>query len=241
MRTIRFREGDGARTPGGMKLYRFRYSPYARKVQAVLDLVGARYDLVEVAYCDRDELATLTGGYIHVPVLVDDAGVVVTESRAICQHLVASPSGKKLVPSPLEGPIWAYHDFVDGPLEDPLFRIGSPAVRDAWARPGERAMYVLVKERKYGAGCVDAWERERDALVAKARELLAPTLETLAARPFLFGDAPTLADAALYGQCAMLEEGDPALLARVAEPLVAFARQLEARWGGARERAGRMV
>ena len=210
-----------------MKLYRFRYSPYARKVQIVLDLMGAKYDLVEVSYSDRDELATLTGGYIYVPVLVDDRGAVLTESRAICEHLAATPAGRKLVPSPLEGAIWGYHDFLDGPVEDIFFRIASPAVRDAWQRPGERALYVLIKERKFGAGCVNAWARDQDALIAKARTVVAPTLKTLGARPFLFGDAPTLADAALYGLCAMLEEADKTLLPRVAEPLVAFVRRVE--------------
>jgi glutathione S-transferase len=212
-----------------MKLYRFRYSPYARKVQMVLDLLGARYELVNVPYSNRDELARVTGGYIYVPVLVDDDGEVVTESRAICERLLArDPRGARLVPSPWEGPIWAYADFADGPLEDVMFRIGSPAVRDQWATPGDRALYVLVKERKFGAGCVDAWARDLPVLVARARALLAPTLRTLAARPFLFGDAPTLADAALYGHCAMLEEADPQLLAHVAEPLVPYARRLEA-------------
>jgi glutathione S-transferase len=211
-----------------MRLYRFRYSPYARKVQMVLDLIGARYDLVEVAYGERTELATLTGGYIYVPVLVDDDGIVVVESRDICERLVQQPEGKHLVPSPLEGPIWGYADFSDGPLEDLMFRIGSPAVRDSWPSPSDRALYVLVKERKFGAGCVDAWLRDRDGLIARARKLLAPTLRTLEARPFLFGDAPTLADAALYGQCAMLDESEAGLLARVDPALVAFARRVEA-------------
>jgi glutathione S-transferase len=214
-----------------MKLYRFRYSPYARKVQMLLDLLGAKYDLVEVPYSDRNELARLTGGYIYVPVFVDDAGAAVVESRAICQRLLAGPGGERLVPPPWEGPIWGYTDFIDNPLEDVMFRIASPAVRDRWSQPGDRALYVLVKERKFGAGCVDAWERDRASLVARARELLAPTLRTLAARQFLFGDAPTLADAALYGQCAMLEEGDPKLLPLVAEPLVPWARRLEAAAG----------
>lgn len=209
-----------------MKLYRFRYSPFARKVQCVLDLLGARYDRVEVTYRDRDELATLTGGYIYVPVLVDDAGRVHTESRDICEFLVQG-DGARLVPSPLEGPIWAYHDFVDGPLEDPTFRIASPGVRDAWSTPGERALYVLIKERKFGAGCVDRWEREQPALIAEAQKLLAPTLKTLAKRDFLFGDAPTLADASLYGVCKMLEEADPKLLPRLAEPLVEFVRRVD--------------
>jgi len=41
-----------------------------------------------------------------------------------------------------------------------MFRIGSPAVREAWPTPGDRALYVLIKERKFGAGCVDAWQRD---------------------------------------------------------------------------------
>src|SRR4051812_18178179 len=98
-----------------MKLYRFRYSPYARKVQMVLDLMGQRYEIVEVAYSERDELAKLTGGYIHVPVLIDDAGQAITESRTICERLLVGDAAARLLPSPWEGPIWAYHDYVDGP------------------------------------------------------------------------------------------------------------------------------
>ena len=211
-----------------MKLYRFSYSPYARKVQMLLDLSGAKYQLVDVDYVDREELARITGGYIYVPVLVTDQGQVITESRAICEHWVATEQGRRLVPSPWEGPIWAYSDFTDGALEDVLFRIASPAVRDTWPSAFARALYVLIKERKFGAGCVDAWERERGQLIERARKLLAPSLQTLSARPFLFGERPTLADAALYGQCAMLEAGSAQLLAAVAPELTSYARRVEA-------------
>jgi glutathione S-transferase len=208
-----------------MKLYRFRYSPYARKVQAVLDWLGATSELVEVQYADRNELATVTGGYIYVPVLVNDNGQVLTESRDICEQLTREGPGAALVPSPLEGPIWAYQDWVDGPLEDVLFRIGSPAVQRTWPTAGERALYTLIKERKFGAGCVDAWLRDRDGLIARARKLLAPSLRTLRQRPFLFGDAPTLADAALYGNCLMLQESDDTLLPRISPELLDFAQR----------------
>ena len=213
-----------------MKLYRFRYSPYARKVQAVLDLMGAPHDVIEVPYGDREEMARLSGGHVQVPVFVDDDGTVVVDSRAICERLLAKPKGASLVPSPLEGPIWAYHDFVDGPLEDVLFRIASPAVRDAWTRISDRGLYVFVKERKFGAGCVDAWERDRESLIARARTVLAPTMQTLSKRSFLFGDDPTLADASLYGNCMMLEEANRTLLPRIDERLVGFARALEKRF-----------
>lgn len=195
-----------------MKLYRFPYSPYARKVQLLLDLLGEPYELVEVKYGDRRELSRLTGGYIYVPVLLDRDGSVVVESRTICERLLGRAANDELAPKSLAGPVWAYHDFCDGPLEDVLFRIATPALQATWDDPFERALFTLVKERKFGAGCVDAWRRERPELVRRARHLLEPTVETLQLRPFLFGDAPTLADAALYGLLAMLEVGDPTLL-----------------------------
>ena len=162
-----------------------------------------------------------------MPVLVDEAGAVTVDSRAICEKLLAGAAGKRLVPSPLEGPIWAYADFADNTLEDVLFRLASPAIRDAWSSPFERALYVFVKERKFGAGCVDAWQRDRDQLVTRARHLLAPTLATLGQRPFLFGASPTLADAALYGECAMIEEADTVLLSRISPTLEPYLRAIE--------------
>jgi len=211
-----------------MKLYRFRYSSFARKVQMLLDLLPLEYDLVEASYSDRSELARVTGGYIYVPVLVGDDGSVTVESRRICEQLLAGAAGQKLVPAPFEGPIWAYADFCDGSLEDVLFRIAAPAIRDTWEDPGTRALFNLIKERKFGAGCVDAWRNDQAALLARGRHLLAPTLTTLEQQAFLFGARPTLADAALYGNLAMLDEADPALLRSLSPGLAAYKLRLEA-------------
>jgi glutathione S-transferase len=211
-----------------MKLYRFRYSGYARKVQMLLGLLGRRHELIEVKYSDRTALAELTGGYIYVPVLVDDDGSVHVDSRQICEHLLTGDAAAKLTPAPLQGPIWAYADFCDGPLEDVLFRIASPDVRDAWSDPGERALYTLIKERKFGAGCVDAWAEARQELMSRAQRLLSPTLSTLSQTPFLFGTQPTLADVGLYGNLAMLHEASPALVPQLASALPPYMARLEA-------------
>jgi glutathione S-transferase len=210
-----------------MKLFRFRYSPYARKAQMLLDLLGAKYELVEVAYSDRRELATLTGGYIYVPVLLDDDGSVVVESRAICERLLARDGARRLLPKPWAGPIWAYADFCDGPLEDILFRIASPDVQAAWPDAGERALYRLIKERKFGAGCIESWLGQREELLTRAQTLLSPTLETLAERAFLFGETPTLADAALYGNLAMLHEASPDLINKLSPALETYRLRVE--------------
>jgi glutathione S-transferase len=194
----------------------------------LLDLLGHDYELVEVDYGQRNELAELTGGYIYVPVLVNDDGSVITDSRRICERLLTGAAAQQLVPSPLEGPIWAYADFCDGPLEDILFRIASPAVRESWPSAWERALYNLTKERKFGAGCVDAWLKDQPALLERGRQLLSPTLCTLEQQPFLFGARPTLADVALYGNLVMLREADPALLRSLSPGLPGYAQRLEA-------------
>ena len=211
-----------------MKLYRFRSSPFARKIQMLLELMGRRHQVIEVSYSNRSELARSSGGYIYVPVLIDDEGRAIVESRAIAEHLLTGEAARRLTPEPLEGPIWAYADFCDGPLEDTIFRISSPLIRDAWKDPGDRALYVLIKERKFGAGCIDQWAASRDVLLRRARQLLAPTLRTLSRTPFVFGQDPTLADAALYGNLACLFEGDPELPRALDPALPAYMQRLEA-------------
>lgn len=156
-----------------MKLYRFSYSPYARKVEMLLALLGRSYERVEVSYSDRSELARVTGGYIYVPVWVSD-GQVTVESRRICERLLAEDPRHSLTPSPFEGPVWAYADFCDGPLEDVLFRIASPQLRERKADPGEQALFTLIKERKFGAGCIEQWQRDRLALLERGRRCSPP-------------------------------------------------------------------
>ena len=211
-----------------MKLYRFNYSPYARKVQTLLELLGRPYVAVDVPFSDRNELAALTGGYIQVPVIVDDDGTVVCDSPRICAHLLRGEAAAELVPPALAGPIWAYHDWCDNLLEDVMFRIGSPSIRDRWSTAGDRALYVFIKERKFGRGCVDRWLEEREELLGRANALLEPTRRTLSTQPFVFGARPTLADAALYGEFAMLAEADAGLLGRFPEELRAWMGRVDA-------------
>jgi len=169
----------------------------------------------------------VTGGYIQVPVLVDDDGTVVVDSRAICEHLLRGEHAARLVPPPWDGPIWAYADWCDGPLEDVCFRLASPAARRSFERPADRALYTFIKERKFGRGCVEEWERTAGELTARIRTMLVPSVRTLAQSPFLFGERVTLADAALYGQCAMLRTADPAVPGTLAPELSAWMARVE--------------
>ena len=101
--------------------------------------------------------------------LVDDAGKVTVDSRAICEEVLRGERAERLTPSPWQGPIWAYADWIDGPFEDVPFRIAAPGIGRRFERPADAALFVFIKERKFGRGCVDEWERNAGELIARVR------------------------------------------------------------------------
>ena len=193
----------------------------------VLDLLGTPYETIDVPYDDRTELAVATGGYVQVPVLVTDAGRVIIDSKSICRELLAGPDGAELVPSPWEGPIWAYADWCDGPLEDVCFRLTAPGLRGLMDGIGERALFTMIKERSFGRGCIDTWEESRDARWERTSDMLSPTADTLRQQPFIFGETPTLADAALYGLAFVVRAAVPEFLPSLGEDVEAWIQRCE--------------
>jgi glutathione S-transferase len=199
-----------------MRLYQFAYSPFAAKVRKCLELKQIAFETVEVPYLDRRALLAATGGsWAHVPVLVDGDRVI-TDSPRITAYLDAryAPS---LRPSPAAT---VYEQWADQILEDVAFRLAAPQVEARMAelnggRDDARAMYRIVKERKFGAGCIERWHADEGALQASLRALTAPLAEGLAAAPFLLGERPTLADAAVWGNLYMVESVRPGEVARL--------------------------
>jgi len=192
-----------------VKLFRFRHSCYAWKVQALFELAGVPFEAVDVPYADRTVLLQATGGYGHVPVLVLDDGEVLSDSRAICAHLTANDDRfRGLVPAGQQALVWGYADWVDTGLEETIFRLAVPALRERFSTANERSLFTLMKERKYGAGCIEGWAARAGELAEEARRLLGPSQGSLLRQPFVCGAEPSLADAALFGQMAMLAYAD---------------------------------
>src|SRR5271165_2792296 len=121
-----------------------------------------------------------------------------------CHFPVCRGAGPGPSPLPARRPGVGLRGLVRQRPRGPVLQAGRPGVRRSFPRPVDRALYALIKERKYGGGCVDAWEQSAEALLASARAALAPSERTLRTCPFLFGERPTLADAALWGQVAMM-------------------------------------
>ena len=118
-------------------------------------------------------------------------------------------------------------------LEDTAFRISTPAAEKKIAewnpgRPDAVAMYRFIKERKFGAGCIEAWAAEKDALCDKLSSLLEPLGRTLAQQPFLLGEKPTLADAAVYGNFFMIEMVLPGRMKTIAPAMSEWYARVDA-------------
>jgi glutathione S-transferase len=192
-----------------MRLFKFTTSCYSAKVAKCLDLKGLAYTSEEIPYFDRQELVRASGD-IKAPVLVD-GGRALTESSRISAYLDETYR-PTLRPDGLLASCVVHEQWADDVLEDAVFRLAAPHLGAVLsARNGDRAdvllHYRFSKERKYGAGCLEAWERDQPGLEALVVDLLAPLDRTLARRAHVLGDAPTLADAAVWGNLTPLELG----------------------------------
>ncbi len=208
-----------------LKLYQFAYSPYAAKVRKCLELKRLAFQTIEVPYMDRRELVRVSG-QIMIPVLVDGATVVVDSPRITAYLDERYPHSLRPTAAAIVFETWADNSF-----EDVAFRIGTPAVPNKLAelnggREDVPAMFRYIKERKFGAGCVDAWAANAPALTAKLRDMLAPLAATLDKQPFLLGDAPTLADAAVWGNLYLLEWTMPGWVAQHTPEVAAWYRRV---------------
>ncbi len=216
-----------------MRLFQFHYSPFAAKVRKCLELKGLACEIAEVPYLDRRELIAVTGGSIHIPVLVDGERVI-PDSAQITQHL-DERYATSLRSGANEGPAVVLEQWADNVLEDVAFRWAAPAIQDRIAgwnggSAEVRAFFTVIKERRYGAGCLDAWRRSEEELRTRVSELLAPLARTLTSRPYLLGDAPTVGDAAVWGQLHMIEVARPGRIAADLPELIAwYGRVAEAR------------
>ena len=209
-----------------IKLYRFPYSCYALKVQYLLDKLKLKYDVINVPYGDRTELVEVTGGRVVVPAIAHD-GHIVVESRTICEYLLGLID-HELVPTAKAATIWAYADWCDSILEDVLFRLATPGIADKFPTPFERALFVFIKERKFGTGCVEAWQKTQPDLINNAKVLLGKTLESIAVNGYVAGETVSYADVTLLGHLAMVEYANPQLLSAISEELPRYMARVRA-------------
>lgn len=203
-------------------LYRFPYSCYALKVQLLLQHLKLPYQVKDVPFGDRSELVAVTGGRVIVPAIKhereDGTEKVVVESRDICRYLLGL-TPNNLAPPNLQALIWAFNDWADTTLEDPLFKIVTPEIAARFENDTDRAMFIFVKERRYGSGCADTWAKQKPELLKQIQHLMTDTLLSIAHQGFVAAEQVTMADIALVGHLSMVEWAAPEVIEAI-DPLL---------------------
>ncbi len=186
-----------------LTVHQLAHSPYCLPVTRALEALGVPFTVHNVSNGDRREIIELTGGaYYQVPVLQHDGRVIYEsspESTDVARYLDATFAGGRLFPPEHEGLQRIVVGHIENDIEGVTFRLVDPYYVASLTDPVDRVMVIRHKERKFGAGCLAAWERDRPALFDRTTQLLTPFDLALRARPYLFGDTPLYADFAFYG------------------------------------------
>jgi glutathione S-transferase len=180
--------GDERVRSASVLLYNSPVSGNCYKVRVLLAHLGVPYERENLDVVDRSNRADVLGGLnpdLRVPTLVLDDGRPLAESGAILWYF---GEGTRFVPED------RYHRarvlqwmFFEQYTHEPAIAV----VRFLVAYSGERDRYASVIERKTADGyrALDAMEAYLDG------------------RPYLVGDALTLADIALYAYTHVAHEG----------------------------------
>ena len=187
-------------------LHHYPFSTFSEKVRTALGLKGLAWRSVEIAGLPpRPLLSPLTGGYRRAPVLQVGADIY-------CDTNIILPALERLKPTPS------------------LYPAGSEGVAQGLGFAWERQMWIptigvlvhyigehippeFIKDRKEGYLMVDISKEAMAPQFAQHLEFVRAQLgwlkQALAARPFLFGDAPSAADLACWQTIFLLRKNCP--------------------------------
>lgn len=187
-----------------MKLYHYPLSGHAHRARLFASLLGLPHDLVEVdlkAGAHKTPEFLKLNPFGQVPVL-DDDGVIVSDSNAILVYLAKKAGRTDWLPEDAQGAA-AVQRWLS-------VAAGEVAYGPAAAR------LVAV----FGAGF------NHEEVIGRAHALLKKLDSHLSGRGWLVGDRPTIADVAIYSYVASAPEGNVDLSGYPA--VNAFLRRVEA-------------
>ena len=203
-------------------LYQFQLCPFCHKVRAALELKGVPYQQIEVAPGNKKELPALPEGAPRkVPVLQAGDQLLWDSTTILTQIDELAPRAEVKLGRAEGGhtdEVLSFEDWVDDELMPALPTV----IYDTWGN-AMRAAQITARESNFGA-----WEafkvRVGGSLIMKLivkrilkrkgrtdghswlAECLDRAEEALGEKPFVTGEAPTIADAALHGAFKCVEE-----------------------------------
>jgi glutathione S-transferase len=187
-------------------LHHYAFSTFSEKVRTALGHKGLAWRSVEIAGLPpRPLLSPLTGGYRRAPVLQVGADIY-CDTQVILPTLDRLHPGQPLVPPGSEGVATGLGFAWERQMWIPMIGVLVHYI-------GEHIPPEFLKDRKEGYLMVDISKPAMAPLFPQhlqfVRAQLAWLRQALAARPFLFGDAPSAADLACWQTVYLLRKNCP--------------------------------
>ena len=105
----------------------------------------------------------------------------------------------RLFPSEVDGEHKILLHYIENDCESHSFKV-CDAYSDKWIKNEiERGLHRRHKERKFGVGCIEQWQRDINRLIENFYYIIQPFEKILGRHPFLTGERPVFADYALCG------------------------------------------
>ncbi len=181
-------------------LHHYDASPYAEKIRLVFGLSGAAWQsLLSPVQPPRPHLDPLTGGYRRIPVAQDGADIF-CDTAIITAEIAARCGSAALDPAGLDETTTALMRDAEQKVFFAAIGVVPPAklLLTMLLNFGPLGMYRFIRDR----GNLMRGGTTRPAQGARARAIfeghLAALEAHLADRPWMNGDAPSLADFAIY-------------------------------------------
>ncbi|HEV8361107.1 MAG TPA: glutathione S-transferase family protein [Candidatus Thermoplasmatota archaeon] len=175
-------------------LYEESFSHHCVKARKLLDFKGITYERREVAYHDKRELLKVSG-QDYVPFLQwGSEGVVWHEIVAFLERKVPDPSA--FLPG-LEGQARILEQWAHDILEERVWRYVVPDFSQVFKDDLERWVFEEIQFWKRGP--MEALKAKQPAALDDMRKHVAFVETALADHDYVLGDAPCLADFAVYG------------------------------------------
>jgi glutathione S-transferase len=188
-------------------LHHYPFSTFSEKVRTALGLKGLAWQSVEIAGVPpRPLLTPLTGGYRRAPVLQVGADIYCDTNTILPALDRLAPAGPRLYPAGSEGVAQGLGFAWERQLWVPTIGVLVHYI-------GEHIPPEFLKDRKEGYLMIDISREgmapQFEQHVQLVRAQLAWLAQALAARPNLFGDAPSAADLACWQTLYLLRKNCP--------------------------------
>ena len=169
----------------------YQMSPYVWRAQYALAFKDLAFEGVPVGFIEIPDI--LGGRFKTVPVL-EDGGEAIVDSWAIADHLDRAHPQRLLFASPGERAMIRFFDsWFLREVSAKLFQLYVLDIHDH-LRPEDQAYFRSSREARFGGRTLEEVAAGRESRLPALHDALQPLRATLAAQPWLGGEAPNYAD-----------------------------------------------